>query len=433
MATGRGPIEGPRSRTGGGCGGVQTQGILGPDHALSSREAEVRTAPAAVSRTIRPLFLLPATAVLVLSLVPAARAQTTPASGSPAPGDTPSVKVGGLIFADYTYQQTPQAKDAAGNDIHPSSFNLTRAYINVTGNISHIVAFRITPDVTRVSVPGTSLDGSLAYRLKYAYAQFTLDDWLPKGSWVKLGMQQTPFLDSIEGIYRYRFQGTTFTEREGYLVSSDLGVTFRTAFPKNYGDVHVGFYNGEGYTKPEVNNKKAFVARVGFRPLPGHRLLKTWRLQGFWIRDSYMEDAPRNRSMFNTTFEHSYVNAGFDYIATTDKVSSAPTNGVDLFPTLDGRGWSVWATPKKVFPDGSSIEGLIRYDHMKPGGTASATAVTSPDGLNERWIGGVAYWFARVGNVGAALMLDVDSATYSNWSPEKPTQRRIFVHSVISF
>jgi hypothetical protein len=35
--------------------------------------------------------------------------------------------------------------------------------------------------------------------------------------------------------------------------------------------------------------------------------------------------------------------------------------------------------------------------------------------------------------VGAALMLDVDSATYSNWSPEKPTQRRIFVHSVISF
>jgi hypothetical protein len=375
---------------------------------------------------------LPALLLVVLA-GQAARGQAPPPSGSAAPGDTPSVKIGGLIFADYAYQQTPTAKDAAGHDINSSSFNLTRAYINVTGNLSHIVSFRITPDITRFSQPGNSLDGSLTYRLKYAYAQFSLDDWLPKGSWVKLGMQQTPFLDSIEGIYRYRFQGTTFTEREGYLASSDLGVTFRTAFPKNYGDVHVGFYNGEGYSKPEVNNKKAFIARVGFRPAPGHRLLKTWRLQGFWIRDSYVEGAPRNRSMFNTTFEHPCVNVGFDYIATTDKVSSAPTNGVDLYPTLDGRGWSVWATPKKVFPNGSSVEGLLRYDHMKPGGTASATTITSPDGLNERVIAGVAYWFPRQGGVAAALLLDVDTATYSNWSPEKPTQRRIFVHGLISF
>jgi hypothetical protein len=400
---------------------------------LSPKEPELKIAYGAPTHSNKAWLLILAAVMLVLGAGQTARAQVTPAAGSTPPQDTPAIKIGALIFADYTYQQAPPTKDAAGNDVHSSSFNVTRAYINVTGNISHLVAFRITPDVTRASVPGTSLDGSLAYRLKYAYAQFALDDWLPKGSWVKLGMQQTPFLDSIEGIYRYRFQGTTFTEREGYLASSDLGVTFRTAFPKNYGDVHVGFYNGEGYTKPEVNNKKAFVARVGFRPLPGHPLLKTWRLQGFWIRDSYMEDAPRNRSLFNTTFEHPYVNVGFDYIATTDKVSSAPTNGVDLSPTLDGRGWSIWATPKKALANGSSLEGLVRYDHMRPGGTASATAISSPDGLNERWIGGVAYWFPRVGNVGAAVMLDVDSATYSNWSPEKPTQRRIFVHSVISF
>jgi hypothetical protein len=373
-----------------------------------------------------------AAAMTVVAMAPAARAQTPAASQAPG-ADTPSVKVGGLIFADYTYQQQPTSTDAAGNTINPSSFNLTRAYINVTGNISHIVSFRITPDVTRFSEPGSSLDGSMTYRLKYTYVQFDLDDWLPKGSWVKLGMQQTPFLDSIEGIYRYRFQGTTFTEREGYLASSDLGVTFRTAFPDNYGDVHVGFYNGEGYTKPEVNNKKAFMARVAFRPLPGHPLLKTWRLQGFVVRDGYMEDAPRNRWVVNTTFEYAFVNVGFDYIATTDKVSSAPTNGVDLYPTLDGRGWSVWATPKRAFPNGSSVEGLVRYDHMKPGGSASAMAVTSPDGLNERVIAGVAYWFPKQGNVAAALMLDIDTATYSNWAPEKPTQRRIFVHGLVSF
>jgi hypothetical protein len=374
-----------------------------------------------------------ATVVLIAIAAGAADAQVTPAAGYTPPDDTPSVKIGGLLFADYTYQQKPTVKDAAGNDVNSSSFNVTRAYINVTGNVSHIVAFRITPDVTRFSQPGNSLDGSLTYRLKYAYAQFNLDDWLPKGSWVKLGMQQTPFLDSIENIYRYRFQGTTYTEREGYLASADLGVTFRTALPDNYGDVHVGFYNGEGYSKPEVNNKKAFMARVGFRPLPRHAVLKTWRLQGFWMRDNYMENAPRNRSVFNTTIEHPYFNVGFDYIAATDKVSSAQTSGIDLNPTRDGRGWSFWATPKKGFPNGSSFEGLIRYDHTKPGGTASATAITSPDGLNERWIGGVAYWFPKRGSVSAALLFDVENVTYSNWSPEKPTEQRIFLHSVISF
>ena len=393
----------------------------------------MKTANAAPNRSSKAWFLILAAVTLVLGAGQTARAQVTPAAGYTPPDDTPAIKIGAVIFADYTYQQKPTSTDAAGNTINPSSFNVARAYINVTGNISHLVAFRITPDVTRVSLPGTSLDGSLTYRLKYAYAQINLDDWLPKGSFVRLGMQQTPFIDSIEGIYRYRFQGTVFTEREGYMSSADIGVTFRTTFPNNYGDVHVGFYNGEGYSKPEVNNKKAFMARVGFRPLPRHQILKSWRLQGFWTRDNYMENAPRNRTVFNTTFEHPYLNIGFDYIATTDKVSSAPTNGVDLYPTLDGKGWSFWATPKKVFPNGSSIEALIRYDHKKPGGTASATAISSPDGLNERWIGGVAYWFPKQGSVSAALLFDVETVTYSNWTPAKSTQKRYFLHTLISF
>jgi hypothetical protein len=371
-------------------------------------------------------------AVVFLIAAGRASAQVTPAEGYTPPDDTPSIKIGAVVFADYTYQQKPTAKDSAGSEINPSSFNVTRAYINVTGNVSHLVAFRVTPDVVRAAVPGTSLDGSLTYRLKYAYAQFNLDDWLPKGSFVRLGMQQTPFIDSIEGIYRYRFQGTVFPEREGYMASADLGVSFRTTFPDNYGDVHVGFYNGEGYSRPEVNDQKAFMARVGFRPLPRHRVLRTWRLQGFWTHDNYMKSAPRNRSVFNTTFEHPYVNIGFDYLDTSDKTTAVLVGGLPA-PTLDGTGWSFWATPKKVFPNGSSVEGLFRYDHMKPGGAATATAISSPDGVNERTIGGLAYWFPKQGSVAAAVMLDIENVTFSNWSPARPTQQRLFVHSLISF
>ena len=72
------------------------------------------------------------------------------------------------------------------------------------------LAFRITPDIARETGAGASLSGSAEYRLKYAYGQLSLDDWLPRGSWVRLGIQQTPFVDFQEGIYRYRFQGTVF-------------------------------------------------------------------------------------------------------------------------------------------------------------------------------------------------------------------------------
>jgi hypothetical protein len=161
--------------------------------------------------------------------------------------------------------------------------------------------------------------------------------------------------------------------------------------------------------------------------------MKTWRLQAFWTKDNYMENAPRERAVFNTTFEHPYLNLGVDYIDTKDKVSSAPTNGVDLYPTLNGKGWSFWATPKKAFPNGSSIEGLVRYDHMKPGGTASATAVSSPDGLNERWIVGGAYWFPKQGSVSTALLFDVQTETYTNFNPARTDTTRYFVHTLISF
>src|SRR5450755_2849000 len=99
-------------------------------------------------------------------------AQVTPAEGYTPPDDTPKVNIGGTIFADYSYQDVPTAKDADGGVVHTNSFNLSRAYINVTGQISHWVSFRITPDITRQTISGTGAtlndNNSLVFRLKYA-------------------------------------------------------------------------------------------------------------------------------------------------------------------------------------------------------------------------------------------------------------------------
>src|SRR5262245_38674715 len=136
----------------------------------------------------------------------------------------PIVKVGGTIFAEYVFNREPMDKDAAGNPIHKNSFEMRRAYLNLTGSISDLVSYRVTPDVasrqattTNSLPPGTSissnLDGSLTIRLKYAYGQVNFDRWAAtKGMWVRFGQQQTPYVDFLEGIYRYRFEGTIFVD-----------------------------------------------------------------------------------------------------------------------------------------------------------------------------------------------------------------------------
>jgi hypothetical protein len=330
--------------------------------------------------------------------------------------DTPSVTVGGTIFGDYSYTDAPTATDASGNTYHPNGFSVTRTYINITGQLSHVVSFRLTPDVTRETGSGSSLNGSLDFRLKYAFAQVNLGDWMTKGSWVRLGQQQTPLVDYQEGIYRYRFQGTTFVEREGYLTSSDAGASFHYAFAKDYGDVHVGLYNGEGYSHAEANDRKALQVRATVRPFSeGGAALHGLRATVFYDGDSYTRDATRRRVLGELTYEHRYVNAGFDYLDTRDQPTSAA-------PELRGRGYSFWITPKL----GAGFEVLVRYDHMTPD-------TTLDDQVRTRTIAGVSRWFRYSGGLTSALLVDYEQVNGDDFTPAQPEQRRIAVHALLNF
>ena len=128
-------------------------------------------------------------------------------ASSPPPPSPPSIRIGTLIFADYTVNQSPKVPDADGQPVTLNQFNLGRTYVNVTGSLSRRIAFRVTPEVTRETGTGTSLNGSYTLRLKFAYVQWNTDGWMPRGSSVRFGMQPTPWNEFIEPIYRYRFQG----------------------------------------------------------------------------------------------------------------------------------------------------------------------------------------------------------------------------------
>ena len=310
-----------------------------------------------LKRTIsaRRAILVVAIGAVITALSPASFAQVTPAEGYVPPDDKPALKVGFTLFADYTYTDSPKSTNADGSTYNPNAFNVSRAYLNFTGQLHHLLSYRVTTDLVRVTDATGTLSGSYAIRLKYAFAQFNLDDWLPKGSWTRLGLQQTPYIDYAEGIYRYRFQSAIMVDRDGFLTSSDLGLSGHVNFPDNYGDVHLGFYNGEGYSKAEANDQKGFQVRASLRPLASVAVAKGWRITGFWNSDNVAKDQKRNRWLVDTTFEHPYVNVGFTYIEATNQ---AAPGAAEVKP----RDWSVWVTPRTPF----GLEALIRYDELKP-------------------------------------------------------------------
>ncbi|HET9793775.1 MAG TPA: hypothetical protein VFS34_04875 [Thermoanaerobaculia bacterium] len=354
-------------------------------------------------RTARAIGLLAAV------LAPAAVRGATDAAA-----DFPNVRVGGQLFADFTYQAAPSGTDAAGNAIHPNSFNVTRAYVNVFGNLSRVISARITSDIVRDTDPNSSLSGSAVYRLKYAYAQAALDDAIGRGSWIRIGLQSTPYISYVEEVYPYRFQGPLFFDREGLLVSADAGISARWAFPFDYGDVVVGVFNGEGYAHSEANDQKALQARIGIRPLPRHPVLRGLRFAVFGDRDHYQGSDPKDRLAGVVTFEHPWFNAGFEFGRFRDRSTPGASEA-------NGRGWSAWATPRTPI----GVGGLLRYDHTEPDEHTGATRT--------REIAGIAYWFPLQKGIATAVMVDYERDRYPGFSPPKPTEERWALHTLVSF
>ncbi len=357
---------------------------------------------------VRTSAILAAGIVLLASEV--TFAQGTPATGSATPDDTPSIKVGAVIFADYTYTSEPTILDVDGNEVHPSAFDVKRAFINVTGRLHHLIDFRVTPDIVRETGSGGSADGSLVLRLKYAYGQFNLDDSWSKGSWVRLGEQPTPYVLYEEDIYRYRFQGPIFVDAEKFMTVADFGVSTRYNFPGNFGDFHAGYFNGDGYTKADANDQKAIQARATLRPVPNRGVISGLRLTLFYDADHYAQGDAKTRLVGSMSFEHKHVNAGLEHLDATDQTTGAS-------PEVKASGWSVWVTPR--FPKG--WEGLLRLDNLKPDQDVAARKV--------RKIAGIAYWFRTQTPDAVSLLLDYETVTYD--SPlAAPDEKRYALHAL---
>src|SRR5688572_24639810 len=264
------------------------------------------------------------TLLLSLAALNAAWAQSSqppapqaPPAAAPAEPEFPIVRVGTTTYLQYL----AELENRAGLNV----FDVTRGYINVTGQLSRNVRFRLTPDIRRIT--DGSLAGSLAFRIKYAFAQY--DNLLP-GSAVRFGAHATPWIDFEQTIMRYRVQGTVFAERDGVIPgSADFGVSYQMPLPSNYGEFHAGVFNGEGSSATDSNKYKSVQARFTVRPLPGRGLANGLRVSGFLTRGWYAEDRPRDLAIVMGSFEHRHLVVTVQRVTAVDSPSVAAPRDID--------------------------------------------------------------------------------------------------------
>ena len=170
----------------------------------------------------------------------------------------PQVTVGGVVYTQYVYQ----LKDTVN---HVNTFDITRAYVNVLGKFSGGVGTRVTADIYR------NADGSLGYRLKYAFATYT-----PQSSPLtyKIGVIHTPWLDWEEALWDYRMQGQMALERGfmtttggqfNYISAADVGVGVDGKWGPDRINFQLTVVNGEFYKSGGTGEGKDVMGRVSVR------------------------------------------------------------------------------------------------------------------------------------------------------------------------
>ena len=332
----------------------------------------------------------------LLGLTSLAAAQQPPATSAPAPPPAaepqyPVVRVGMLSYLQYGAELE--------NHDGQNAFDVTRTYLNINAQVSPSIRFRFTPDVKRVN--DGSMSGSLMVRVKYAFAQF--DHALNERSWVRFGLHQSPWLDFEESVNRYRVQGTVFPEREGLIPgSADFGASYFTPLPNDYGEIHAGVYNGEGYTQTDPNRYKSVQGRLTLRPLPKPARTHGLRLSLFYNAGWYDANRPRRLGILMASYEHPHLVATAETLRATDRPLATMTRDIRR------NGWSMFVEPRQ---GAAGLAAILRYERFDPDATIAA-------GAHQRAIAGGAYWFiwprARVGLVATNERVSYDDAARPN-------------------
>jgi polyhydroxyalkanoate synthesis regulator phasin len=328
-------------------------------------------------------------------------------------------KFGLLWYLSYMDGQGADVGGQAGDGENHSRFAIKRGYFRVTKTFVPWFDAHMTFDVSQTKDDGSSLDGSVAVRIKYAFGKFNLPDmaFLTK-PYFEAGIVHMPWLDFEEHVNFYRCQDTMFLERNKTFNSADFGVTFVSLlggtmdeeyqhdvnhyYPGRYGSMSLGIYNGSGYHSSEKNENKTLEGRLTVRPLPD--IVPGLQLSYFGIYGKGNKDTEPDWTVNLpfVSYEHKYVTLTGQYYWGTGNQSGADENKKD--------GYSFFAEVKPT--DKVSIIG--RYDKFDQNTDAD-------NDENTRYIAGIAYHFYKQHK--NMVLLDYDHVSYQD--PSKQDDKRI--------
>ena len=301
----------------------------------------------------------------------------------PLAGQAPTVTIGGVAYAQFAYQ----LKDTAN---HGNNFDITRAYLNVNGTFAYGIKTRVTPDIYR------NADGSLGYRLKYAFAS-----WQPEKSPLtfKFGQIHTPWLDWEEHLWDYRMQGTMAVERAGYMSSADFGAGIDGMWGFDRFNFQVGVYNGENYNKAPGDQRKDLMGRASFRILGSDEGGRDGglRVTGYAHYGKPTGGGERQRYIGMVSYRSKLMTLAAEIAATKDSVT-APVSA-----EKKGRIISVFGVLRA---SNAKFQVIGRIDSTDPNTSVNNDRTT-------RVIGGLAYQWS--GNLRA--LADLDHLIYQGGTP----------------
>ena len=341
-----------------------------------------------VHRSSARLAALVATAVVGLT------ALARPASAQ--------VSVGGLAYAQYYYQFASDSLTADSSIQHVNNFDITRAYLNLTGRFAGGISARITADI----FTNAGIGGSRGYRLKYAFVA-----WTPEHSPLtyKIGQIHTPWIDWEEALWDFRMQGPVAMDRNGYMSSSDFGLGVDGKFNADQLNFQVGIYNGETYNGALADQRKDVMARASYRLLAtndGSRV-GGLRLSAYGQYGAPTSGGKRQRFIGMVSYRSMDVTLAAEFAVTKDSTTggAGTTGGVGNAAAVAERSGRVISAFGVFHIPQTRVSFIGRVDLTDPN-TASASAGDK----TTRVIGGVAYQLAP----NLRLLADVDALSFES-------------------
>jgi hypothetical protein len=292
----------------------------------------------------------------------------------------PSISVGGTGYAQFSFHPTDTAK-------FTNNFEVTRAYINVRARLADGVTARITPDVFRVT------DGSLGYRLKYAFVTYTPDQ---SPLTFKFGMVNTPYVEWEEELWDYRMQGTIAVDRAGYLSSSDIGLLVDGSWGGDKVTMSAGVINGENYNRALGDKRKDLTGRVSVRLMPSSDSGRSGglRLTGYGHYGKPTGGGTRQRYLGVLSWRSRTLTLAGVAAATKDSALTDPVT-----PGRDGRVLSAFGVVR--VPPSRKLQFIGRVDSVDPDTDAD-------DDRQTRFIVGVGFQLTP----NLRLLADLDKVSY---------------------